>query len=1030
VLTFPLNLERMQILAISPPTARRSLLRAVLFTGWLASVALLALPVGAQEATIEGKTVAEVRVVDESGKPVAEKIPPLPLEAGKPFDFAAERESLRDLYRMGDYANLRVTSAAVPGGLRIDFIAQRNFYNNVIQIEGLKEPPSNPAALAAVRLSLGEPYRESSLREAVARLQSSLRDEGLYEAKVSWALFPHADTREMDVTFTIDSGPRARVGAITIDNTTPYTNAQILRRSKITEKNAVTSAGLSHASDRVKKYLVKQGFLGAGAVFERGTYDAQAKRVPLKLSVTAGPRIRIEVNGAHISGGRQKKLLPMYAEGAVDEDLLQEGRRNLRDYLQSQGYFDADVEVSSRQDDTLKERVITYDVTRGSRYRLAGVAFDGNKYFRAQLLSRRLNLQPASFASSGRFSQQFLRDDIDSIRGVYLSNGFQDAQVTASVDDHYRGKKNNLFVTFHIVEGGQTFISSLKIEGNHAITTATLLNVTGSTPGQPYSEASVTSDRNNILALYYNDGFPEASFHEETTRGSKPSEMQLVYHVTEGNRIEVAKVLLTGYQYTRPGIIARQVDIKPGGPLRESDVATTQRQLYNLGVFDRVQIAPQNPAGTDPEKALVVETLEGHRYTIGYGFGFEVQRIAGGGTSAGTTSSGGTPPSSGGTTPAPSNPNSSMISASPRGIFEIARANMFGRAQTLSFQARGSTLEYRAATTYTADDFLATRSLSLQLTAYAEKTQDIDTFTSTRFETGVQLVEKLSSSSSLLYRYFYRRVKAANLAETISPEEIPLFSQPELVSGFGITYARDRRDNPADATRGNFNTVDVSYATTALGSSATFFRGFFQNSSFYSIGRSFVIARSTRFGIEEPLGNTIEGINIPFNPAQCSSNTAQPVEEVIPLPERFFAGGGTSLRGFGLNQAGPRDPCTGFPIGGLAVLIFNQELHFPMKLPWVGDKLGGTLFYDGGNVFTDVNHITLRWKPPSLTNLDYFSHTIGFGVRYPTPVGPVRVDIGYQLNPAEYQAFNTTTQQAVIYHLSHFGFSFNIGPVF
>ena len=99
-------------------------------------------------------------------------------------------------------------------------------------------------------------------------------------------------------------------------------------------------------------------------------------------------------------------------------------------------------------------------------------------------------------------------------------------------------------------------------------------------------------------------------------------------------------------------------------------------------------------------------------------------------------------------------------------------------------------------------------------------------------------------------------------------------------------------------------------------------------------------------------------------------------------------------------------------------------------LPWVGNKLGGTIFYDGGNVFTDVNHITLRWKPPSLTNLDYFSHTIGFGVRYPTPVGPVRVDIGYQLNPAEYQAYNTTTQQAVIYHLSHFGFSFNIGPVF
>jgi outer membrane protein assembly complex protein YaeT len=1012
----------MQILAIfTSSTARRSLLRAAAFTGCLASCLPAAQPVRAQEASIEGKAVAEVRVVDESGKPVPQEIPPLPLEAGKPFDFTAERASLRELYRMGDYANIKVISAAEPAGLRIDFVAERNFYNNVIRIVGIKEPPSNPAALAAVRLSLGDPFRESSLREAVARLQNSLRDDGLYEAKVSSKLFPDVNAREMDVTFTVDPGPRAHVGAITIDNSTPYTDAQILRRSKISQKNAVTAAGLSHASDRVKKYLVKQGYLGAGALFERGTYDARTKRVPLTLSVSAGSRIRIEVNGAHISGGRQKKLLPMYAEGAVDEDLLQEGRRNLRDYLQSQGYFDADVQVESRQDDTLKERVITYDVTRGSKYRLAGVAFTGNKYFRAQLLARRLSLQPASFASNGRFSQQLLRDDIDSVRAVYLSNGFQDAQVTASVDDRYRDKKDNLFVTFHVVEGAQTFISSLKIEGNRAIGTPTLLNVTGSTPGQPYSEANVTSDRNNILALYYNDGFPEATFHEETTRGSKPDEMGLVYHITEGNRIEVAKVLLTGYQYTRPGIIAREVEIKPGGPLRESDIATTQRQLYNLGVFDRVQIAPQNPSGTDPEKALVVETLEGHRYTIAYGFGFEVQRIAGGGTSSASGSG------SGSTTV---NPNNSTLGASPRGIFEISRNNMFGRAQTLSFQARGSTLEYRFASTYTANNFLANHSLSLQFTAYAEKTQDINTFTSTRYEGGAQLVEKLSSSSSLLYRYFYRDVKAANLAGTISQEEIPLFSQPEQVSGFGITYARDRRDNPADATRGTFNTADVSYATTALESSSTYFRGFFQNSSFYSIGRSFVIARSTRFGIEEPLGNTIEGINIPFNPAQCSPTTAQPVEQVIPLPERFFAGGGTSLRGFGLNQAGPRDPCTGFPIGGLAVLIFNQELHFPMKLPWVGNKLGGTIFYDGGNVFTDVNHITLRWKPLSLTNLDYFSHTIGFGVRYPTPVGPVRVDIGYQLNPAAYQSYNTTTRQAVIYHLSHFGFSFNIGPVF
>ncbi len=226
-------------------------------------------------------------------------------------------------------------------------------------------------------------------------------------------------------------------------------------------------------------------------------------------------------------------------------------------------------------------------------------------------------------------------------------------------------------------------MKALKIEGNHALGLNTVLSVVGSSPGQPYSIASVSSDRNNILAMYYNEGFPEAHFDDSTVPADVPNEVLLTYQITEGERIDVAKVLLTGYQYTRPGIIARQVAIKPNGPLREGDVVESQRRLYNLGVFTRVQIAPQNPAGTDPDKTMVVDVQEGGRYTLGYGFGFEVQRIAAS-CSAATKN-----------TPA-CNPNATEIAASPRGIIEISRANMFGRAQTLTFKVRASTLQYRS----------------------------------------------------------------------------------------------------------------------------------------------------------------------------------------------------------------------------------------------------------------------------------------------------------------------------------------------
>jgi outer membrane translocation and assembly module TamA len=223
---------------------------------------------------------------------------------------------------------------------------------------------------------------------------------------------------------------------------------------------------------------------------------------------------------------------------------------------------------------------------------------------------------------------------------------------------------------------------------------------------------------------------------------------------------------------------------------------------------------------------------------------------------------------------------------------------------------------------------------------------------------------------------------------------------------------RDRRDNPGDASRGSFNTFDVALAARTLGSSAGFLRIIFQDSTFHPVGRSLVFARSVRFGVEKTMPGT----------------TAVDV----PLPERFFAGGGASLRGLGLNQAGPRDPITGFPIGGLALLVFNQELRFPMRLPFVGNRIGGAVFYDGGNVYSDFRHITFSTSPPAnnMNNLSYFSHTIGFGFRYATPVGPVRLDLGYQLNPPKFSFLNTTTNKTQVSQLPHFQFFFNIGSIF
>src|SRR5271166_6487075 len=180
--------------------------------------------------------------------------------------------------------------------------------------------------------------------------------------------------------------------------------------------------------------------------------------------------------------------------------------------------------------------------------------------------------------------------------------------------------------------------------------------------------------------------------------------MRLIYKIEEGSQIRVRRVFLTGYQRTRLRVIQREVKVKPEQPLREGDVVESQQKLYNLGIFNRVTIEPQNAGGTDPEKDVVVLVEEAKRYTIAYGGGFEVQRLA-----------------------STTDPTGGQVEASPRGIFEISKQNLTGRADALSLKLRASTIQGRALLAYTAPDTLNYQNLSLQATAYVEKTQDINT---------------------------------------------------------------------------------------------------------------------------------------------------------------------------------------------------------------------------------------------------------------------------------------------------------------
>jgi outer membrane protein assembly factor BamA len=245
---------------------------------------------------------------------------------------------------------------------------------------------------------------------------------------------------------------------------------------------------------------------------------------------------------------------------------------------------------------------------------------------------------------------------------------------------------------------------------------------------------------------------------------------------------------------------------------------------------------------------------------------------------------------------------------------------------------------------------------------------------------------------------------------------------------------RDTRDNPIDSHKGSYNIADLNLATSALGSEANFGKVLVQNSTYYTIKKRWVFARNTQIGILHPYGVN-NFLSLPASGKLPTEATS------VPLPELFFAGGSNSLRGFSINQAGPRDLITGYPIGGQGLFVNNLEIRTPpVALPYVGDNLGFIFFHDMGNVFDTANHIItgmLQFRQPSIANcsaptskatcnFSYNPQAVGMGLRYKTPVGPVRFDIGYNLNPTRYPVQNKDTVET----LRHINFYFSIGQTF
>jgi len=964
------------------------------------------------------------------------------LKVGEPLTRENLHDALKSLFATGRFSDIQAEADRTETtGVRLRFLTIANFFVGMVTIQGVSQNPSANQLASATRLQLGELYTQEKMDRALAGIQRVLEENGFHQSKVTRTEQRDEQQHQVNITFQVTPGARAVVGEIKLEGDSGENVEQIKQIAGLHSGDGVVSSRIQRALQRVRARYQKQDRLLAQVSIANRTYHPEHNTVDFILKVDRGPVVKIASDGYKLSQRVLKRLVPIYEEGAVDDDLLNEGRRNIQNHMQTLGYFEATVSVSQQGTPNGKNVQVVYSIDPGDRHKLAAIRISGNHFFSDELIRSRMQDQAAGrLFSHGRYSEVLLEEDVRGIQGLYRSSGYREAEVTSKLLTSYQNDPSLLAVQITIKEGPQTRVVWVRIEGGYTLPQEQLPEIQ-TAEGQGFDESSLADDRDTILGKYFDNGFPNASVEVAYTAvpvlDSLPR-VGVTFTIREGEQFFVNQLYVNGLHHTRRGVARREIEVQSGAPLSQQNMLESQRRLYDLGLFRQVDTAIQNPDGTESRKNVLVSAREADRYTFDYGIGFEFQT---GQPSVGTNQPLGT------------------TGVSPRVSFGVSRINVGGRHQTLTMKTNVSRLQQRGLINFDVPK-LMNKDLRFSATAFYDNTVDVSTFTSERLEGTLQALQVLKRDlsgrelTSLSYRFSYRRVKASNIQ--VTDNLVPLLSKPTRVGTPNFLYVRNRRDNDLESTRGNYTTIEGGVATSYFGSEADFSRLLIKNSSYYTFlrnrgtGRGFVFARSTTVGVENPFGNTVV-----LDPSQSAATGAS----LIPLPERFYSGGGNSHRGFGLNQAGPRDPFTGFPVGGSAVFLNNLEMRFPnVTVPYLLENVGFTIFHDMGNVFArpqemlpslgrfhQPNQQLCTQAPPSGTlsqcSYNYVSHAIGMGVRYQTPIGPLRFDFGYNLNPPVFPSYTNILTRTLppppvsvgqfgYQRAGHFNFSFSVGQSF
>jgi outer membrane protein assembly factor BamA len=954
-------------------------------------------PAAAQDPldAVLGKTVTDVRIEVE-GQPstIAALRQVVSVTVGQPLrqqDLSATIRGLASLEAF-DAERTEVLADTTAAGVAIIFRLWPRHPLNRIEVTGATGlPPDvlNQRVLDQFGRILPIGLSQERVRATVERV---LRDEGYLRAAVTKVetVQTHEEHRATLIA-TVDAGPRAIISKTDVTGQSPFTAAVIQDRTATRPGLPFREADVRERLAALRADLGNLGYYAAETRIADRLPSEDGATIAITLGVNAGPKVDIRWDrSADPPPGDLDTLVPVRQEGSIDIDLLDQGKQNLEDTLKRDGYWKAEVSYTKGEGDPL---VITYRIVRGRRFLIERTELPAAPQVPLALLEKLLEIRHGDVLDNGKVMQ-----GIQRVIDEYRRRGFY----RMGVDPRYeelpdRETATTAWVVVHprIVEGPLGTITGIQFafaDATHA-PEAALRGVMRLRAGAPYVNADRLFDEEALRRFYDARGHTSARVEIAPPPLNGGADVGLTVSIVEGPRSIVGDILVFGRTKVGEASILEDLTFKVGDPLSRHSLDESERALQDRGIFRRARITAEPTLPGESRARVIVQVEESPATTLGYGGGVEVgtiRRLRADGTSE------------------------NSLEASPRGFFQITRRNIGGRNRLLSLFSRLSLkpapeldgrrfgfAEYRVAGTF--QETRAFRSETDVLLSLSSEQAVRTNFNYVRRGFSAEALRHVSTTVAVTGRYaldFTRRFD-----DRVPPDQLPntdrLFPQVRLSTlSAGVQW--DRRDNPITAASGFLTTAEVETAMRAIGSEVGYFKTFVQLARYAALrddGRV-VAAGRIQIGAARGFSRTVETVD-------QFGNAVVDIVEDLPASQRFYAGGGTTVRGYQLDLLGvPEviDPLSGFSRGGNGLVIMNAELRAVVGSLF-GRPLAAVGFIDAGNVFHRAGDIDLR----------RLNGTPGFGVRYDSPVGPIRFDIGFQLTRFEY---GTRRDRGYEFHLS------------